>query len=63
MKRSDRFLRLERAAPVAGLLLMLAIGALSAAFAAQTPAATTTAAQAQPSSPPPTTMSAQPPLP
>jgi uncharacterized membrane protein YhiD involved in acid resistance len=45
------------------LLLMLAIGALSAAFAAQTPAATTTAAQAQPSSPPPTTMSAQPPLP
>ena len=63
MKRSDRFLRLKRAAPVAGLLLMLAIGALSAAFAAQTPAATTTAAQAQPSSPPATTMSAQPPVP
>jgi uncharacterized membrane protein YhiD involved in acid resistance len=63
MTRSDRFLRLKRAAPVAGLLLMLAIGALSAAFAAQTPAATTTAAQAQPSSPAPTTMSAQPPLP
>ena len=63
MKRSDRFLRLKRAAPVGGLLLMLAIGALSAAFAAQTPAATTTAGQAQPSSPSPATMSAPPPLP
>jgi uncharacterized membrane protein YhiD involved in acid resistance len=48
MKRSRQLKRLRQAAPVIGLLLMLAVGALSAAFAAQTPGATPTVMQAQP---------------